>query len=55
MVTYFTNWAQYRQGACKFDASMVKGNLFTHINFAFAKVHFPLLLPSHTISILSSF
>jgi len=37
-VTYFTNWAQYRQGDCHFDTSMIQGNLFTHINFAFAKV-----------------
>jgi chitinase len=37
-ITYFTNWAQYRQGDCKYDTSMIQGNLYTHINFAFAKV-----------------
>lgn len=47
MVTYFTNWAQYRDGACKYDPSLLPGNLFTHINFAFAKV-----LPATLYSIL---
>lgn len=37
-ITYFTNWAQYRPGDCKFDVSMIQGNMFTHINFAFAQV-----------------
>jgi len=39
VVSYFTNWAQYRQGTCKFDTTTINGNIFTHINFAFAKLN----------------
>jgi GH18 family chitinase len=38
-VGYFTNWAQYRTGPCKFDPSYINGNLYSHINFAFAKTN----------------
>jgi chitinase len=38
VVGYFTNWAQYRAGNCKFTAADVDASLLTHINYAFAKV-----------------
>jgi len=37
-ITYFSNWAQYRPGDCAYDIAMIQGNLYTHINFAFAKL-----------------
>jgi len=38
-VSYFSNWAQYRTGNCKYAASSLPGGILTHINFAFAKVN----------------
>jgi len=38
VVSYVTNWAQYRTDSCKFDISSIDGNIFTHINFAFGSV-----------------
>eukprot|EP00002_Diphylleia_rotans_P009338 TRINITY_DN1945_c0_g1_i1.p1 TRINITY_DN1945_c0_g1~~TRINITY_DN1945_c0_g1_i1.p1 ORF type:complete len:407 (+),score=93.65 TRINITY_DN1945_c0_g1_i1:47-1267(+) len=37
-IGYYTNWAQYRPDPYKFFPENIDANLFTHINYAFAKV-----------------
>ena len=39
-ITYFSNWAQYREGGGKFFPEQIDASLFTHINFAFAMFGF---------------
>ena len=38
VVAYFTDWAQYRAGSCKFTPQNIQPQYFTHINYAFAKI-----------------
>jgi len=38
VIGYYTNWAQYRTGACQFLPEDIDPHLFTHINYAFAKL-----------------
>jgi chitinase len=40
VVIYYTNWAQYRAGDCKFVPEDIDASLATHINYAFAKVDY---------------
>ena len=38
IVAYYTNWAQYRPGECKFTPQNIKAEYLTHLNYAFAKI-----------------
>ena len=38
VIGYYTNWAQYGSGACQFLPEDIDPQLFTHINYAFAKI-----------------
>ena len=39
-ITYFSNWAQYRQGGGDLFPEQIDASLFTHINFAFGMFGF---------------
>jgi len=40
VIGYFTNWAQYRPGECAFTGADIDAGLFTHVNYAFARIDF---------------
>lgn len=38
VVGYYTNWAQYRAAPATFLPEQIKGSLYTHLIYAFARV-----------------